>query len=206
MLLPWVKLREGAQGHGQDQGEAGRHWAGRQGRAKCKNTLLSTCASAHLARSTSFKSVPRTPRPSPIPGPLPTSLPQPGSFWKEGFGGCLPTPPSKGCPSWQSLRRTGTVLPQGLCTCCFLRPEGSFLRHLHDSIPCSLHIFAHIPSESFPDLPGLGSDPSSSDFAFFPRSMRLGHRAMFILPTFCLPPPGREHHLARTCKDFVYFF
>lgn len=45
MLLPWVKLREGAQGHGQDQGEAGRHWAGRRGRAKCKNTLLSTCAS-----------------------------------------------------------------------------------------------------------------------------------------------------------------
>lgn len=138
------------------------------------------------------------------PCPLPSPSLDPSG--KRGLGGASLLRPSKGCPSWQSLRRTGTVLPQGLCTCCFLRPEGSFLRHLHDSIPRSLHIFGHIPSESFPDLPGLGSDPSSSGFAFFPRSMRLGHRAMFILPTFCLPPPGREHHLARTCKDFVYFF
>lgn len=85
-LLSWVKLREGAQGHGQDQGEAGQHWG-----AKCKDTLLSMGASAYLVKSTSFNSVPQMPHLGPIPGPLPLSLPQPGSFWKEGFGSCLPT-------------------------------------------------------------------------------------------------------------------
>lgn len=143
-----MKLDGGIPDQGQDWG-GGKPDTRKQNVRRC----FSVCASAHPPRSASsiqFRALDTNlPHPGPSSGPLPQSLPQPGFFWKEDFGVCLPTlraapgaklkalisltslalesPLSNNPPvhytlgSSRFLRHMNTLLlPQGLCTCFFL--------------------------------------------------------------------------------------